>query len=102
MAETSIRLSKVIALTGPDVDLDAGLVTIRRGKGGRGRIIRIAPPSPAIRTYLAVRRQHRLADREELWLGERGCGLAADALYRSLRRRAEHTRYQSAVVQPAS
>lgn len=89
MAETGIRLSEVIALTGPDLDLGAGLVTIRRGKGGRGRIIPTGPATTAaIRTYLAARRQHRLADREELWLGERGCGLAADALYRSLRRRA--------------
>ncbi|XVQ16134.1 tyrosine-type recombinase/integrase [Spirillospora sp. CA-255316] len=34
MAETGIRLSEVITLTAPDLDLDAGLVTIRRGKGG--------------------------------------------------------------------
>lgn len=33
MAETGIRLSEVIALTASDLDLDAGLVAIRRGKG---------------------------------------------------------------------
>jgi hypothetical protein len=37
----------------------------------------------AIRTYLAARQEQRHADRPELWLGERSCGLAADALYRS-------------------
>jgi site-specific recombinase XerD len=90
MAETGIRLSEIIALTATDLDLDAGLITIRRGKGGRGRIIPVGPvTATAIRTYLATRQRQRHADRPELWLGERGCGLAADALYRSLRRRAE-------------
>jgi integrase len=90
MAETGIRLSEVIALTGPDLDLDAGLVTIRRGKGGRGRIIPVGSVTiAAIRAYLAVRRIQPHADRDELWLGERRCGLKADALYRSLRRRAD-------------
>jgi integrase len=90
MAETGIRLSEVIALTVRDLDLEAGLVTIRRGKGGRGRVIPVGPATAAaIRTYLAARRAQPHADRPELWLGERRCGLAADALYRSLRRRAE-------------
>jgi site-specific recombinase XerD len=90
MAETGIRLSEVIALTARDLDLDAGLVTIQRGKDGRGRVIPVGPATTAaIRTYLAVRRTQPHADREELWLGERRCGLAADALYRSLRRRAD-------------
>lgn len=90
MAETGIRLSEVIALTARDLELGTGLVTIRRGKGGRGRVIPIGPATTsAIRTYLDVRATQPHAYRDELWLGERGCGLAADALYRSLRRRAE-------------
>lgn len=90
MVETGIRLSEVIALIADDLDLVAGLVTIRRGKGGRGRVIPVGgATTAAIRTYLAVREQQRHAGRKELWLGERGCGLAVDALYRSLRRRAE-------------
>jgi integrase len=90
MAETGIRLSEVIALTPGDVDLDGGLVTIQRGKGGPGRVIPVGPATAAaIRSYLAVRKQQRHAGRKELWLGERRCGLAADALYRSLRRRAD-------------
>jgi integrase len=90
MVETGIRLSEVIALTAPDLDLAAGLVTIRRGKGGRGRVIPVGPATTAaIHAYLAVRRTQPHADRVELWVGERRCGLEADALYRSLRRRAE-------------
>lgn len=90
MAETGIRIGEVIALNPGDLDLVAGLITIQRGKGGRGRVIPVGPATTAaIRIYLATRQQQRQADRPELWLGERGCGLAADALYRSLRRRAE-------------
>ena len=48
-----------------------------------------SPTTAAIRIYLAARQARRHADRPELWLGERRCGLAADALYRSLGRRAE-------------
>lgn len=58
------------------------LVTIQRGTGG-GRVIPVGPAMTAIRTYLAARQEQRHADRPELWLGERSCGLAADALYRS-------------------
>jgi integrase len=90
MAETGIRLSEVIPLAAGDLDLDAGLVTIRRGKGGRGRVIPVGGcTTVAIRAYLAVRATQPHADREQLWLGERSCGLEADALYRSLRRRAD-------------
>lgn len=68
MAETGIRLSEVIALTAGDLDLATGLVTIRRGKGGRGRVIPIGQATAtAIRTYLAVRTTQPHADREELW-----------------------------------
>ncbi|MFC5730886.1 tyrosine-type recombinase/integrase [Nocardioides vastitatis] len=89
-SQIGIRLNEVIALTAGDLDLDAGLVTIRHGKGGRGRVIPIGPATDAaICSYLADRKAQRHADRPELWLGERGRGLAADALYRSLRRRAE-------------
>jgi len=67
MVETGIRLSEVIALTAPDLDLAAGLVTIRRGKGGRGRVIPVGPATTAaIHAYLAVRRTQPHADRVAL------------------------------------
>lgn len=90
MAETAIR-GEVITLTADDLDLGQGLITIQRGKGGRGRTIPVGPATTAaIRTYLATRHQQRHADRPELWLGERGCGLAADGLNQALRRRARY------------
>lgn len=78
MAETGIRLSEVIALTARDLDLVAGLVTIRRGKGGRGRVIPVGGATTmAIRSYLALRAIQSHAGREELWLGERGTHCAS-------------------------
>jgi site-specific recombinase XerD len=90
MAETGIRLSEVTALTAVTSNSTPAGYAIRRGKGGRGRIIPIgADIGAAIHSHLAVRRAQPHAGREELWLGERSCGLESDALHRSLRRRAE-------------
>lgn len=56
MFETGIRIGETIALQVDDVDLDLGRVTIRRGKGGRGRVIPIgATTSAALRAYLSLR-----------------------------------------------
>lgn len=89
MLETAIRSGEVIALEVDDVDLDAGLVTIRRGKGGRGRVIPIGPDTAlAIERYLAVREAHRLASGAALWLGDKGSAYSQNGLIRSLNRRA--------------
>jgi integrase len=62
MLETAIRKGELCALELGDVDLDAPLVTIPRGKGGRGRVIPIGPfASRALRAYLLLRAQHPLA-----------------------------------------
>lgn len=89
MLETGIRTGELIALGTDDVDLVAGLVTIRRGKGGRGRVIPIGPAvTRVIGSYLALRQDHRLADSTDLWLGERGTSFGYAGLGRALRRRA--------------
>ena len=73
MLETAIRSGEVIGLSVDDLDLDAWLVTIRRGKGGRGRIIPIGPDTIlAIESYLAIRCRHPLSSDDALWLGDRG------------------------------
>jgi integrase len=90
MFETGIRIGETIALQVDDVDLDTGRVTIKRGKGGRGRVIPIGPATGAVlRAYLTLRAQHRCADSPELWLGERGAAFGYDGLNRALRRRAQ-------------
>jgi integrase len=72
--ETGLRASELLGLDIPDVDLSTGWMTIRRGKGGKGRRVRIGPEAKAaIDRYQRVRRHHRLAQRSSaLWLTETG------------------------------
>lgn len=73
MLETAIRAGEVVALQTGDVDLAGGLVTIRRGKGGTGRIVPIGPAATlSLSQYLTLRRQHPLAESRDLWLGSHG------------------------------
>ncbi len=90
MFETGIRAGELLALRPDDIDLVAGLVIVRRGKGGRGRAIPIGPAATrALGSYLALRQHHRHADSADLWLGERGARFGYDGLGRALRRRAQ-------------
>jgi site-specific recombinase XerD len=90
MAETGMRAGEVIGLGVDDVDLPRGLVTVRRGKGGKGRVAPFgASTGVAIDRYIRMRRSHLLADTTTLWLGERGKGFNYDGLHKSLKYRAE-------------
>jgi site-specific recombinase XerD len=89
MAETGMRAGEVIGLTVADVDLQRGLVTVRRGKGGKGRVAPFGTGTGrAIDRYLRARRTHRLADAPALWLGDRGKELAYYGLRNALQYRA--------------
>jgi integrase/recombinase XerD len=89
MAETGMRAGEAVALEVGDVDLSAGQVVIRRGKGGKARTVPIQPQTAqALDRYLRSRRTHRLADSPALWLGDRGKGFSYDGLYRALTHRA--------------
>lgn len=73
MVETGTRAGEVVALQVPDVDLLAGTAVVRKGKGGKGRVVPFgAQTAQAIDRYLRVRRTHRLASTPALWLGDRG------------------------------
>ena len=62
-----------------------GLATVRRGKGGKGRVVPFGPDAAlALDRYLRLRRGHRLADRPDLWLGDRGKRFSYDALHKTL------------------
>lgn len=90
MFETGTRAGEMVALTIEDVDLDAGTAIVRRGKGGKGRIVPFGPQvGVALDRYLRVRRTHRLAASPMLWLGDRGKGFSYDALHKSLALRAD-------------
>ena len=89
MMETGIRAGELIALCTDDLDLAAGRITIRLGKGGRGRVIPVGPATVhALQEYLSLRQHHRAAADPNLWLGERGTRFGYDGLGRALRRRA--------------
>jgi len=76
MLETGARAGEVVALALADLDLPDGTAIIRKGKGGKGRVVPFgASTAQAIDRYLRLRRSHRLAESPALWLGDRGQGL---------------------------
>jgi site-specific recombinase XerD len=91
LAETGIRAGEVVAMTVADVDLTRGLAVVRRGKGGKGRIVPFgAQTAASIDRYLRARRTHRLADSGPLWLGaDNWRTLGYHGLHRTLKERAE-------------
>jgi site-specific recombinase XerD len=90
MLETGTRAGEVVALTVPDLDLREGTAVVRRGKGGKGRVVPFGPQTAqAIDRYLRARRTHRLAATPALWLGDRGKAFTYDALHKSLGMRAD-------------
>ena len=90
MFETGMRASECVDLEVDDLDLQAGTVVIRRGKGGKGRTVPFGRQAArALDRYLRVRRLHRLADGPRLWLGDGGRLLAYNGLYWTLGQRAD-------------
>src|SRR5262249_53421202 len=56
IAVTGLRVSEAIALDDRDVDLVSGVLTVRRGKGGRTRIVPISESATArLSAYAAER-----------------------------------------------
>jgi len=90
MAETTARVNEVIGLDVTDVDLPRGLAYIRRGKGGKGRIVPFGPQTAkALDRYLRARRTHVGADLAALFLTARQRRRLADhGLRRTLGARA--------------
>jgi integrase len=73
MLETGARASEVVGLQTADVDLDRELVTITRGKGGKGRVVPIGPQTVlALDRYLRARRSRGRGDGGPLWVGAGG------------------------------
>ena len=89
MIETGLRAGEVVAMQLDDVDIVRGMATIRRGKGGRGRVVPFsAQTRRCLDRYLRARRGHRLADSAVFWLGDRGKGFSYDGLHSALAARA--------------
>src|SRR5699024_1177870 len=89
MVETGARAGETVALEVADVDLLAGTAIVRRGQGGKGRVVPFGPHTArAIDRYKRVRAKHRLASTPALWLGDRGKDFSYDALHKTLAARA--------------
>lgn len=92
MLETGARAGEVVAITLPDLNLRDMLVTIRRGKGGKGRVVAFGPQTAtAIDRYIRqARKMHSLAESSPmLWLGDRQKVFSYDGLHATLKNRAK-------------
>jgi integrase len=59
IAATGLRLSEALRLTCDDVDLDAGMLTVRQTKFAKSRLVPLHPTTVrALRQYLAQRQRH--------------------------------------------
>ena len=92
MFTTGARAGEIVAMDVGDLNLRSNppTVIIRRGKGGKGRMIPLAVEvAAAIDRYLRARKTHKLKDDPALWLGDRGKHFSYDALHKTLGMRAD-------------
>ncbi|MCP9272781.1 tyrosine-type recombinase/integrase [Mycolicibacterium arenosum] len=90
LIETGMRAGEVLGLAVADVDVQRGLAVVRRGKGGKGRVVPFGPQvARSIDRYLRTRRTHRLAHTETLWLGGGGQQFRYHGLDRAMKARAD-------------
>jgi integrase/recombinase XerD len=85
-----LRVSEVIGLRGPQVDLQAGFVTVV-GKGSKERVVPLGRPArAALEAYLARERPTLLRGRPSpfIFVGTRGRALTRQAVWKLIRRRA--------------
>ncbi len=89
MSETGLRAGELLGMSVSDVDPQGGVATVRRGMGGKGRVVPFGPQTAtALDRYLRARRTHRLADTGPLWLGGGGRSFQYHGLNVALKRRA--------------
>ncbi|RFZ42691.1 Tyrosine recombinase XerC [Mycobacterium marinum] len=89
MAETGLRAGEVVGLQVADLDLQQGRAVVRRGKGGKGRIVPFGPQTAAaLDRYARARRTHRLSATEAFWLGGGGQTFSYGGLDKALKARA--------------
>jgi integrase len=90
MLETGARAGEVVGLALADIELVGGTAVVRRGKGGKGRVVPFGPHTGrAMDRYIRLRRGHRLSGSSQLWLGDRGKKFSYDGLYKALKGRAQ-------------
>lgn len=90
-AEAGCRAEELLGMDLPgDLDQRRDIAVIRRGKGGKGRLVPFgAQTSRAIDRYLFARKRAGHPDAGPLWISQRKGRLGYHALYATLVRRAE-------------
>jgi site-specific recombinase XerD len=79
LLDTGVRISELAGMRLDDVDWDHEVIHVV-GKGHRPRAVPLGTKSVrVVDKYMRIRRKHRYAHLEALWLGQRG-GLTADGL----------------------
>jgi integrase len=84
LAVTGLRLSEAVGLQRDEVDLDAGVLTVRQSKFGKSRLVPLHPTtSAALRSY-AERRDRHLGSRcgPHFFVAERGGRLLKEYVHR--------------------
>jgi integrase/recombinase XerD len=95
MAETGMRASELVDLQISDVDLTRGLLTVRRGKGAKGRFAPFSPQvAMALDRYMRMRRQQVTPEETQLFVGGHIKTFGYWALAQTLRRRAREAGIQ--------
>ena len=93
----AMRAGEVVALELDDVDLAQGTATVRRGKGGKGRVVPFGPDAVlALDRYLRLRRGHRLAALHALGSATAASGSPTTRCTRPSRERADAGRHRRA------
>jgi site-specific recombinase XerD len=90
LIETGMRASELVDLQVGDVDLTRGLVTVHRGKGGKGRIAPFGPQTATtIDRYMRLRQKCAAAGNTQVFIGANIKTFTYWGLAATLRRRAK-------------
>jgi integrase len=87
LAVSGMRIGEAIALERSDVDLDAGLITVRKAKGDRARLVPLHPTAAeALRRYASVRDRRCPRPRSRaFFLSSAGTPVLAESLRKAFR-----------------
>ncbi|RFZ34987.1 Tyrosine recombinase XerC [Mycobacterium marinum] len=89
MAETGLRAGEVIGMQVADIDFQECRAVVRRGKGGKGRVVPFGVQTgAALDRYMRARRAHRLSVTGAFWLGGGGQTFSYSGLDKALKVRA--------------
>jgi integrase/recombinase XerD len=90
MTESMVRAGELLGMLTAEVDIRGGSALVRRGKGGKGRLVPFGPQTGrALDRYARARRRHPLAASPQFWLANRQRVLSYEGLHSTLTRRAQ-------------